>query len=205
MTSPEDTQGVDNSNEAIRLRLSALQEPLGKVVAKAHVLFDEVFDYAQHPVFVDRDYPIVATRAINVSRGGELIIKLGDATRLSVSSSPGYGPSWPELRIRHVMPQEELKREVNIVELSEGSRSRFKYHVETSDFDGPRHHAFIGAGYVDQMPFVQGVSDALDTAVSLAKETFDFTVEERQRAAGQRTVVNIEAVDVKLVDPIHGQ
>lgn len=188
---------ADNSVEAMKTRLAALQKPLGKIVTKASDLFAEVFPHAPHPADAPKDFPVYATSSMNAEPSHELTIRLPGRKVVRIDKHPlSATPTYPLRRVWFWRPEAEgLRRRVEVLELA-GRRAEegLPYEIETSIWTDTKVNStireFIGPGYHDQEPSIEETSQALGDAETVALQALGITPVSRLRA--QQAIISSE-------------
>lgn len=172
----EQSDGVDNSLEALRARLVVIQEPLGDLIVKSCDLFDTVYPLAPHASIVDKDYPVYRVGSANlcpfegIPMGRELTVVLGGGRWLRVfRNSSGSPDSYPRKRLWNNKPEGENTRRTNIFYTHDPRRVDIPYDIELVDYTTQGICAgLVGDMYHKMEQPIAEADKALDDAINVA-------------------------------------
>lgn len=175
--------GVDNSLEAMRDRLKAIQPLLGELMTGANGLFDQLYDQAPHPS--QGESPVYATRSMNwcpieqAPMVRELTVVLGAGRWIRVFRTTDSAPeAYPRERLWYWRPEGDASLKVNVMKTHAPHRADYPYDIETPEYDdNGMCLGFVGgADYHGKEPFIEEAEATLVEARQIALAAgFDTT------------------------------
>lgn len=166
---------VDNSLEAMRERLQAIQPQLGGLMTRANDLFDQLYSQAPHPS--EGESTVYATRSMNrcpveqVPMVRELTVVLGAGRWIRVFRTTDSAPdSYPRERLWYWRPEGEASLKVNVLKTHAPHRAEYPYDIETPEYDDKGLClGFVGgADYYGKEPFIAETLMAIEEARQVA-------------------------------------
>lgn len=176
VSSYEHTAGVDNSLEALTGRLKVLQQPLGDLMGKACLLFDDLFPQAPHARDRAEEYPVYRTSSANfcpvegIPMARELTVILDGGRWLRVfRNSVGSPNAFPRKRLWVNKPEGQNTRRTNVLFTHKPARADMPYDIEVVDYT-PRGicAGFVGEPYHKTEPYIAEAEISLDEAKDVA-------------------------------------